>query len=218
MKKIILFFCIFQLSTIAKSQDTNSRKNISLELGMGYNTAIWKGTTPYEITSLNRNQFTILPSFKLKYTIPLFKIKPNSTFEATLFVGYNMFGGKSKKESNGYKDIILLQSLEIGVLPTYLLNNKLNLYGGLKGQYIFSTKQKSYGTLLSSIDTEREWETSDMNGSLKKISFNLGAGFNYKINRFFFGIETWFGITNLSKFEVVKIYENNYRLIIGYRI
>ena len=80
------------------------------------------------------------------------------TFKVIPFAGYNMFGGKSKTESNGYKDIIRLQSFEIGVLPTFALNNKLNFYGGIKGQYIFSAKNKSYGSALSPIDSQREWE------------------------------------------------------------
>lgn len=219
MKKIvILVFCIIQLSISAKSQETNSKNKIDFELGLGYNTLNWEATSLNENVSLNRNQFTVLPSFKLKYSIKLSELKNNSVFKLTPFVGYNMFGGKSKTESNGYKDIIRLQSFEIGVLPTFSLDNKLNLYGGVKGQYIFSAKNKSYGSIVSPIDTDRNWETNDISELIKDISFNLGAGFNYKINSFSIGVETWFGITNLSDTENLKIYENNYRLTIGYRI
>ena len=220
MKKIVLLtFCIIQLSFFAKSQETNSKNNIDLELGLGYNISNWEVKSFNETVKLNRNQFYIFPSFKLKYSIPLSEFKNNSIFEITPFIGYNMFGGKSKTESNGYKDIIRLQSIEIGVLPTFSLKNKLNLYGGVKGQYIFSAKSKSYGSFADPVETEREWETNDMaEFFIKDISFNIGAGFNYKINRFSLGIETWFGISNLSKIEELKIYENNYRLIIGYRV
>jgi len=219
MRKIaILIFCILQLSISAKSQETKSKNNLDLELGLGYNTLNWEGTSLNENVSLNRNQFTVFPSFKFKYSIKLSELKNNSIFELTPFVGYNMFGGKSKTESNGYKDIIRLQSFEIGVLPTFSLDNKLNLYGGVKGQYIFSAKNKSYGSIVSPIDTDRKWETNDINELIKDISFNIGAGFNYKINSFSLGVETWFGITNLSDTENLKIYENNYRLTIGYRI
>ena len=219
MRKIaILIFCILQLSITAKSQETKSKNNLDLELGLGYNTLNWEATSLNENVSLNRNQFTVFPSFKLKYSIKLSELKNNSMFELTPFVGYNMFGGKSKTESNGYKDIIRLQSFEIGVLPTFSLDNKLNLYGGVTGQYIFSAKNKSYGSIVSPIDTDRKWETNDINELIKDISFNIGAGFNYKINSFSLGIETWFGITNLSDTENLKIYENNYRLTIGYRI
>lgn len=219
MKKIlILTFCILQLSSVVKSQEINSSKNLSFEFGLGYNTLGWEVTSLQRNIYNDRNQFSLFPSFKLKYSIPLIKLNNNSIFEVTPFVGYNMFGGKSKTEINGYKDIIHIQAFEIGALPTYSLNNKLNLYGGLKGQYIFSAKNKSYGSVLSPIDTEREWVTNDLDVLIKDISFNVGAGFNYKINRFFFGIETWFGITNLSDSKDLKIYENNYRLIIGYRI
>jgi len=219
MRKIaILIFCVLQLSITAKSQETKSKNNLDLELGLGYNTLNWEGTSLNENVSLNRNQFTLFPSFKLKYSIKLSELKNNSIFELTPFVGYNMFGGKSKTESNGYKDIIRLQSFEIGVLPTFSIDNKLNLYGGVKGQYIFSAKNKSYGSIVSPIDTDRKWETNDINELIKGISFNIGAGFNYKINSFSLGVETWFGITNLSDTENLKIYENNYRLTIGYRI
>jgi len=217
MKKIlILTFCILQLSTVVKSQEINSVNNLSLEFGLGYNTL---GLNVKSLQQNNdRNKFILFPSLKLKYSIPLTKFHQNSFFEITPFVGYNMFGGKSKKESNGYKDIISLQSFEIGILPTYSLNNKLRFYGGIKGQYIFSAKQKSYGSILDPIETERKWQTSDMNELFKNISFNPGAGFNYNISRFFVGIESWFGIGNLSDSEGIRIYENNYRIIIGYRI
>jgi hypothetical protein len=219
MKKLlILTLCLLQLSTMVKSQEINSSNNLSLEFGLGYNTLGWDVKSLQGNINNDRNQFLLFPSFKLKYSIPLTNFDNNSIFEVTPFVGYNMFGGKSKKESNGYKDIIFLQSLEIGALPTFSLNNKLSLYGGLKGQYIFSAKQKSYGTVLSPIETEREWETSDANELFKDISFNLGAGFNYKLDRFSLGLESWFGITNLSDYEEIRTYENNYRLIIGYRI
>ncbi len=219
MKKIIILtFCILQFLITVKSQETNSKKNIDIELGLAYNTINWEASSLNEDIKLNRNQFAILPSLKLKYFIPLSELKNNSTFGIALFVGYNMFGGKSKEEQNGYKDIIRLQSFEIGLLPTYSIKNKLNLYGGVKGQYIFSAKTKSYGSVLSPIDTAREWETNDMSELIKDISFNICAGFNYKINRFLFGIETWFGISNLSDVDDLKIYENNYRIIIGYRI
>ena len=219
MKKIvILTFCILQFSIAAKSQETNSKNNISVELGLGYNTINWEASSLNDDIKLNRNQFAILPSFKLKYFIPPSELKNNLTFGITPFVGYNMFGGKSKEETNGYKDMIRLQSFEIGVLPTYTLYNSLNIYGGLKGQYIFSAKNKSYGSFADPIEVEREWETNDISGLIKDISFNVGAGFNYKVNRFLLGLETWFGISNLSKKEGLKIYENNYILIIGYRI
>jgi len=218
MKKIlILTFCLLQLSSVVKSQEINSSRNLSFEFGLGYNTLGWEVTSLQGSIYNDRNQFSLFPSFKLKYSIPVIEFNNNSIFEVTPFAGYNMFGGKSKTESNGYKDIIRLQAFEIGALPTYSLNNKLNLYVGLKGQYIFSAKNKSYGSVLSPINTEREWVTNDI-VSIKDISFNVGTGFNYKINRFFFGMETWFGITNLSDYKDLKIYENNYRLIIGYRI
>jgi len=219
MKKLlVLTLCLLQLSNMVKSQEINSSNNLSIEFGLGYNTLGWNVKSLQGNMNNDRNQFILFPSFKLKYSIPLTNFDNNSSFEVTPFVGYNMFGGKSKKESNGYKDIIFLQSLEIGALPTFSLNNKLSLYVGLKGQYIFSAKQKSYGTVLSPIETERKWETHDVNELFKDISFNLGAGFNYKLDRFSLGLETWFGITNLSDYEEIRTYENNYRLIIGYRI
>lgn len=219
MKRIIILtFCILQLSTVVKSQETNLLNNLYLELGAGYNTLGWEVKSLQENTNYYRNQFILLPSFKLKYSIPLTKLENNSVVEIAPFMGYNMFGGKSQKESNGYKDVILLQALEMGILPTWSLNSKMNFYVGFKGQYIFSAKQKSYGTVLSTIDTEREWNTNNMNELFEDISFSIGAGVQYKINRFSFGIETWFGVINLSDSEGLEIYENNYRLIVGYRI
>ena len=107
MKKLlILTLCLLQLSTMVKSQKINSSNNLSLEFGLGYNTLGWDVKSLQGNINNDRNQFILFPSFKLKYSIPLTNFDNNSIFEVTPFVGYNMFGGKSKKESNGYKDII----------------------------------------------------------------------------------------------------------------
>ncbi|HAH58161.1 MAG: PorT family protein [Lentimicrobium sp.] len=217
-KILILSFCVLQLSTVIKSQEIPASNKLSFEFGLGYNTLSWKYVSVYENVENNRNQFSLSPSLKLKYSIPLRKFNNSASFEITPFAGYNMFGGKSKTESNGYKDIIRMQSVEIGFLPSYSLNDKFNFYGGLKGQYIFSAKNKSYGSILDPDDSKREWKTSDTGILIKDISFSAGTGFNYGIKRFFFGIEAWFGITNLSDIEGLRVYENNYRAIIGYRI
>lgn len=222
-KILLLFFCTLQFAIIGKSQVTNSENNISLELGLGYNTINMEAIPlSGEKIKNNRNQFSILPSFKVKYSLPLFEINNNSTFELTPFVGYNMFGGKSKKESNGYKDKFRLQALEIGFLPTYSVNEYFKFYAGFKSQYILSSKLKYYGAIADSDGTERTWKTNNQNDLIKDIAFSLGVGFNYMIERFSIGIETWQGITNLSALENnnvnLKIHENNYRLIVGYRI
>ncbi len=60
MKKIlILMLCFLQLSIIAKSQEINAKKNIDIELGLGYNTIGWEGKSLNENKKLNRNQFKI---------------------------------------------------------------------------------------------------------------------------------------------------------------
>lgn len=219
MKKVLLLtFCVLQLSTVVKSQERTASNKLSFEFGLGYNTLDWEAVSLTETVENNRNQFCLSPSFKLKYSIPLVKFTNNSNFAVTTFAGYNMFGGKSKTESNGYKDIIRLQSFEIGALPTYSINDKVSLYGGIKGQYIFSAKNKAYGSMASPIETERKWNTSDSHSLIKDISFSAGAGFNYKIKRFHFGVEAWFGISNIGDMDILKVYENNYRLIIGYRM
>ena len=218
MKRHIITFIFITLlfPLVSKSQETNLVNNISLELGLGYNTINWEAESLNKNTKYNRNQPNILPSFKLKYSIPIYKINDNSTFAITPFTGYNMFGGKSEKEPNGYKDMFYLQALEIGILPTYSLSGNYMFYGGFKGQYIFSAKSKAYGSINDPIETERKWKTSDCKGLFKNRSFSVGAGFNYMIKRLSIGIETWFGITNLSELE--SVYENNYRLLLAYRI
>ena len=189
-KPIILPFCILQLSTVVKSQEPDFKKRISIEAGLGYNTLSWETTSSNENLEFNRNQFVVFPSVKIKYSIPLYNIKTNSFFGIAPFVGYNMFGGKSGKEPNGYEDVIHLQALEVGILPTFFINDKFRFYGGLKGQYIFSAKQKSYGSILDPAGTGRTWKSSDVNGLFKDFSLSTGVGFNYILKRFSIGIET----------------------------
>ena len=214
---ILLLFISILFSTAVKSQEANFENNISIELGLGYNIINWKVESLNENIKHNRNQFDILPSFKIKYSVPVYKINNNSIFKVTPFAGYNMFGGKSKKEANGYKDKFYLQALEIGILPEYTFDSKYAFYGGLKGQYIFSAKSKAYGSFIDPIETERRWETTDCKDLFKNRSFSIGAGFNYVIKRISIGTEIWFGITNLNALEL-KVYENNFRLLIAYRI
>ena len=190
---------------------------MSIEVGFGYSTLSWEVESLDGNLQNDRNQFWVLPSFKLKYFIPLTAVDKPSVFKIAPFAGYNMSGGKSKTELNGYKVFFRFQSLEIGALPTFSLKDKLQIYGGVKGQYIFSAKSKAFGSALSQGNDGREWSTNDVDKFIKDFSFSVGAGMNYSINRLFLGIETWLGVTDLSEFQSMSIYENNYRLIFGYR-
>ena len=223
MRKLILLpLLFFQLSINLIAQENNRDKKISLELGIGYNTLSWNVNLPNENIKFNRNQFMVLPSFKVKYSYPILKNEANSKLMIIPFIGYNMFGGKSKEESSNYKDIFLLQSLELGILPSYSLRKKIDISFGFKGQYIFSAKQKTYGSPLDPVGASSEWRTHDVNDRFKDISFSIGTGISYRLKRISFGIETWFGITNINNFTPESIdissFENNYRLIIGYTI
>lgn len=217
-KSLLLLLCILLFSVVGKSQELNSSNKMSIEVGFGYSTLSWKVESLAGNLQNDRNQFWVLPSFKMKFFIPLTAIDQPSVFQIAPFAGYNMSGGKSKTELNGYKDFFRFQSLEIGALPTFSLKDKLQFYGGVKGQYIFSAKNKAFGSALSQGNDGREWSTNDVDKFIKDFSFSIGAGMNYSINRFFLGIETWLGVTDLSEFQSMSIYENNYRLIFGYKI
>ena len=135
------------------------------------------------------------------------RIGNNFVFELAPFVGYNMFGGKSKTVPNDYHDIVYLQAIEMGILPTIVVNNKMRFYGGVKGQYILSANIKSFGTIPVSIkhfemvdtDTAEAWYISRFRDFFKDFSYSLGVGGNYKFSRFYLGAEAWFGMTNLAR-------------------
>lgn len=214
----ILTFCILHLSNVVRAQDIHSSNHLSLDLGIGYS------KLGLDIGSLNdnidnpRDQFILLTSFKLKYAIPVTDLSKHLLLEITPFAGYNMFGGKSKELSNGYKDVIHLQSIETGFLPTVSIGQYLKLFGGFKGQYIFSARQKAYGTLMGSGDAPRDWATINIDDDIKDLGFNAGAGLNYRIKKITIGIETWFGITDISESEELKIKDNHFRFTVGYTL
>jgi hypothetical protein len=219
MKNIfVITFFLLLLSFTVKSQKADSSNPVSLEFGFGYNTLGWEVTSLQSNISHSRNQLFILPSFKIRYSFPLTEFKNHTTFGLSPFVGYNMFGGKSKTESSGYKDVIILQAFETGVSPCFSFSNHIAIYGGVKGQYIFHAQQRSFGSVWNPAGEERKWESHNVNEMFRDVSFSAGLGFNYWVNRFSVGIESWFGISNLGGYKELKIDENNYRFVIGYRI
>ena len=171
-------------------------------------------------TIFKRNSLWIQPSLKIYYTI---KFRNKNNFEIIPFAGYYCFGGKSKTEPDGYKDIYSFKSIEIGVIPTFILKNKLELSPSIKGQYIISVIGMYYGSLGQSGSLPRKWEKEDYSNSYSKTALSAGIKAKYKIfKKFSIGVETWFGITNMflntNNYFKISVTENNYRMFIGYEL
>lgn len=213
-KRLLLAFFSLQFLTVIKSQDLLSVNNLSIEVGIGYNTLYWDAITTREELNNNRNQFILLPSCKVKYSIPLVKINNTTSFGLTPFVGYNNFGGKSETNSGGYKDKVLLQSFQIGILPSYSFQN-YTIYGGIRKQYIFSAKNQSFGFALDPIESEREWSTEDFQRFFNNSTHNIGAGINYRIKRFTLGFEAWLGINDISAIKDQEIGSGDFSDIVN---
>lgn len=218
-KRLLLLSVTLLIQYIGYSQDKFDNLGWSTELGIGYNTLSWDVDSYLtgEHTTYDRNNFFLLPSLKVKYANSLSEFE-KIDLNLSSFIGYNMFGGKSKTDQNGYKDIIIFQSIEGGILPTLDLKNRISFFGGIKGQYILSAKSISYG----SDQKNKEWEINEIKKYFfKNFSFSAGVGMNYHFKKFIIGFESWFGLNNLSTINdsdfYIHNYENNYRLILGYK-
>ncbi|CAN5405515.1 hypothetical protein BH11BAC7_BH11BAC7_11410 [soil metagenome] len=166
-----------------------------------------------------RNTFSIQPSVRFSYNISLSK-KDTTRFIVTPFVGYYIFGGKSDTEPNGYKDVYLFNSVEAGFIPSIKICNLFQVGVGIKGQYVFSVKQKYYGVLNQPDSVPRKWETFDASEFYYSHAFNAGLQVKYHIKKITISAEGWFGLSNLfsikSQYVDVRTTENNYRLMVGY--
>jgi hypothetical protein len=194
---------------------------LCIEAGAGYNTMNIASANHYfnTDTSYSRTTFGIQPAIRLSYAFSLSK-KDSTRFFLSPFIGYYIFGGKSRTEANGYKDVYKFNSLEAGVIPSMRVYKGLYAGAGVKGQYIFSVQQKYYGILNQPDSIPRSWETKNQSDIYYSCAWNAGVQLKYRVKHFTVAAEGWFGLSNLFSLEsdlvTVHTTENNYRVMIGY--
>ncbi len=200
---------------------TKWHSGFSLEAGAGYNTFEIVSKIYYfnTTTTFRRTAFAVQPTIRLSYRFSLSK-KDSTKFLLAPFVGYYIFGGKSSTEVNGYKDVYKFSSIEAGIIPSMQVYKQFYAGGGIKGQYVFSAKQKYYGVLNQPDSEPRTWKTKDVSELYYSFACNAGWQLKYRIDKFTIAAEGWYGLSDLFALQIdlvdVRAMENNYRILIGY--
>ena len=242
--KIVLFILFIIINNLLFGQEEKKCSGrFGIEEGVGYNTStfIFTNLGPpnmhFDYTEYLR-KFWIQPSARIYYSISLYNFADSlhEKIKMPVFIGYYTFGGAQKGNGVSTMDvppsivspekiITLFRSIEIGINPCY---EKKGIQVGflLKAQYIFSVRNKTYydplnnGSMVQDgvMMTER-----DISSDYKKIAMNTGIKLKCKIiKEMFISGEMWFGITNLYSPSSygdegkLKVFENNYRLLLGY--
>jgi hypothetical protein len=215
-----LFIIILLLTCTAYGQDKSSEnKGIGIEIGVGYNNLFYNykdNTFLNKDISSTRNAFGIQPTARGYYNFLRLK------WGVRAFLGYYNFGGNSETMSNGYKDKYVFKSGELGIIPYIKIKKFLRIGPTFKGQYIFDALHTYYGSANDPVGTSREWVTQNANSSFKKWALNAGVNAQYVYKHIIISLESWFGISNLNaivsdkSIGVLKIRENNFRILVGY--
>lgn len=215
----IVLFLMFMIRGISQS---HFYKSFSFEVGAGYNTAKWKTIDHYFDTTINfsRSAFSVQPSVRLSYSIPIGKVD-SSGFVLTPFIGYYISGGKYVSDTSGYIDILKCNSMEVGALIDKKIWKHLSIGVGIKGQYLASVVMKYYGYSNQPNSDPREWGTRDFSDLYHSFAANAGFQLKYRFKHLSLACEGWLGFTNLSSFSnsmiEVRVIENNYRVLVGWR-
>lgn len=222
MKKILILFTliIFYNSTTSIGQRID---RIEIGIGFGTNSFNWSiyDTVNKKTVNTLRNKIDLIPVLRMSIQKDLL-LKKNYTLGIQPFIGYYTFGGTSRIESNGYKDKIRLNSIELGIIPNLTIKKYFQVGIGLKGQYILKATSKSFGTIDKGSVDSTTWKNYDMSDWFKPTSLNMGLTFRYLRNKYSFGFEYWYGLTNLNKIFAKEfkpmMRETNARLIFTYNL
>lgn len=203
-----------------------AQKTIDLEVGLGHNTMTWETEYDQSLgindTTFKRKELFITPSLRITYKFSGWRLYEKVQLNLVTFIGYSAFGGKSASYENGYKDKLVFNVIEAGAFPQFDFNEKIVIGPVVKGQYIFSAKLKSFGSVVDPPGTVRKWGTHDVDGFYRDFSMGAGCAVRYNIKLISVGAEAWFGLMNLAKeeseFFELKVRENNYRFMIGIKL
>lgn len=232
---LTILLCTFFIGNIFGQE--SEERNWSIEFGVVK--SYMNSTLDFENTETNYkarlNYSWLLPTLRLSRHIN-FK---NNAISLKPFIGFSILGVNKGSFNKGSFHIdsttYFLSTMgtefqlyygEFGSFISYSVG-QFDFQFGLKGQYLLGTN-----TLITSdyipgrvrLTPTPLPDNQELNYSGKKLtdfSANLGLKIQYNWNRFTFATEYWQGITNLSSAEgdwfSNKIYEYNFRLMLGYK-
>jgi hypothetical protein len=238
---ILLFVCFTNATEIEQLLISNSDSNniadsiqtktnnikrfpsgIGISLGLGYNQLFWDThNTNDPDPSTIREAFSLTPTIRLQYNA---RINRFTLFKP--FIEYNIFGGKSATEPNGYLDKYWFYVIGGGANFNYTYSHcEFGL--GFKFNYILKAIGYNYGGFTDSSSSTRSWDQTDWTDDFPKISIDIGPSIGYSLSHFTISTECWFGLSDLLKrsfFQQNKsmgwasAYEFHYRFIVTYNI
>ena len=190
-------------------------EGIGLEAGGGHNQLKWhvNAIHPSAAGDFNRQEFSLTPIVRLTYGI-----YPESFFRIYPFVGYNRFGGRSAEMSYGYKDEFWIDAVELGLIGTYVVDD-YEFGVGVKHNRHIKMIQRYYGT--AGQGSNRSWQEQEETIFFRNYSSDVGIKLTRNLSHWSISGESWFGISHIdTEFvnELVDIYENHFRILIGYRL
>ena len=198
----IVVFSLFQSHILAQSFSDFPR-GLGVEIGGGQNTFYWSGNGlngPFGWTPYNRTDFHLTPNARLTYQKEL-----ASAIILFPFLGYNHFGGTATE--NGNRSEYSFHALELGGMILYGISN-VDFGVGFKENY----------NLYIQYDDSRANVHDDYTKFFPRWSDNVGFRGSYTIQPISFGLESWFGISNLAPDPRLNVRENHFRFLVGYTL
>lgn len=192
-----IIYIIIILFSVALAEQKNTSlffPNMGIEIGCGHNTLNWKESSNILCpggSKVNRNKLYLTPNFRISYQSEIFY-----NLFTRLFMGHTQFGGKSKQDQYAFS------AYEYGIQTQFKKSN-FAFGPGYKLNQLLDVHFK----LPIMNDKRNNW--------FDRYTHNAGFRASYLYKKLSFGTEFWFGIKNFSKVGG-KVYENQYRIMIGY--
>lgn len=200
-----------------------ARSTHEIQVGLSHGILRTRITNNYlqpKTITLQRNKFFLQPTLRYTYNFNLWARDSLPKVRMCMFIGYSIFGGKSKADTSEYKDKIIFHTLELGVCPSMYLIKNVSIGIAFKVNYTPLVLSKYYGTIYQSYSVPRKWLSENSTEHYKKFTTNFGVIGSYKIKRFTLSFETWIGLSNISNLQsdiyTQKITERNCKMLIGY--
>jgi len=197
ISRSLFLVIIILFSNSIFAQNSSFYNNFGIETGVGQNTLNWSkytGILTIGASNIDRNNLYLTSTYRIYYKICFYN---HICFQP--FLGYHKFGGKSSEDQYTFN------ALEIGLLPQFNYKN-ISCGIGYKINKIFKARYYYNESVLN----RSSWFTD--------YSQNIGLRASYLFNEINISAETWFGFEDLSSGPTKggKIFENHFRLLLGY--
>ena len=207
------------LCSLASSQVIKTFPHgIGFEVGLGHNQMshqVHANPPINDAYTHYRETLFITPTFRVSY-----ELYPQNWLPIRTFIGYDVSGGKSDKQQNGYQDKYTFRQIELGITASYSYKN-FAFGAGVKYNHHLKVINEAYGSVNEPANSERSWSENDVSELFLQNSTDIGLRIAYTVNHFLISTEAWFGISDLENQDIsdyVDVRKNRYILLIGYQL